>query len=364
MSLSAKRRADAALSAEAPPAVTGGASAFTAGAYGRCVWLNALAGRYTCVLVEALEALDAAVAALEALCRPGYPPVYVADGEFDTTTTPGGAHGKLVQRMALLSVMAVGGDTVFAFHLPSLLRRFAHPTGRWWVEEGDPSVARFFAWLRTAKIVTWAGEPSDLPALAHALPRLGALAGHWDLQANLRSRVRAGALPHDTPLGLGRAAVAELGVSLDKSWQLARWGQTPSAQMLGYAAGDVVVTEHLYRRHERGVLFGGAAAEAAGGDGAGRTEGGVVGGGHPSPAPDAGQLVADHAAAIEGVLRGMGAEGTPRSWQALANAVVSNTPALNRAACTLPGLRSQLVEAVGAWLRARDALPEWAAALA
>lgn len=250
MSLRRKREKDEELAASAPLAVgpaDGVAFRFGGGAEGGAhgslaptsvVHLRALGVRYECVLVENLADLPAAVALLEAdVARGGG--CAVLDGEFDTVFDP--ATGRNKQRLALCSLLASSSQRVHAFHFPRLFDRFLTADGRWDVPLDHAAAAPLFRFLVDARVVTWAGDASDLPALAFSLPRLPRPTRFFDLQRHVAARIRRGELLPTVPVGLARAAISELGVTLDKSFQISNWRARPTAAMCAYAAGDVIV---------------------------------------------------------------------------------------------------------------------------
>lgn len=373
MSLRAKRQKDAQLAAAAPLACLppdgvafcwrtdsstkdserGGCDASSAGrgggstggglrgpaANGR-VHIIALGESYDAILVDSLDSLEDATAALEneAASRGGG--WSVLDGEFDIVTSSESRKNK--QRMALLSMQAVNSRNVYAFHFPALFGSWEKPDGRYHVDpEKEERVQRFFAFLRSARVVTWAGRAADEPALGFALPLLGSCSGFWDLQVHVAGRIRAGEISAESPRGLARAAIEELGVALDKAFQLAPWGLKPKPAMIAYAATDVIITERLYLRHLSGELF--ATQLHA-----------------PKSARD---LVTESADKVHCALAAAGADigNAPKTMKALINLIISRVPSLATLVEAQPSSRRAVSAEIKELLS--QALPPWAAEL-
>jgi hypothetical protein len=331
----------------------------------RSVKIKFLGRRFRVVLIERLDQVGPAVDALSGGERDRETAM---DGEFDLVARA----GRSCQRMALLTMLPVGGTTLFSFHLPTLFAGLGAPDGRWRAPldaaapGGHAGVAQLLAFLRGSPLVTWAGASSDLPALRFALPALeeappaGAPAPfsrHVDLQAGVAARVRAGALPPDTPLGLGKALISHCGVSLDKSLTISPWGSLPTAEMLAYAAADVISTAVLFQKNEEGALFMATAGAAEGGAAAAAAA--------PPPFSAAAAVAAAWGAVLarlhEMSLRG---DGAPTSAAALGNKLVSSTAALSKVASAAPRNMAPLSEAVLAKLaEQRSGLPPWVVAL-
>ena len=240
----------------------------------RSVAFQCLSKDYTVQLVERLDQLQSSIACLCATAAPGSP-VYALDGEFEAVYSGArhkGGRKRFSQRMALLTLLAPSSSTLFAFHLPSILAG-CHSLAdqRYHMDAGHEGVRALLGLLEGSKLVTWCGTQSDMPALHFALPALRSVQGHWDLQGEVSRGVKSGRFCPSTPLGLHGAAVHEFNLGLDKHFQLADWGASPSADMLGYAGADVVVTAQLFSRYEQGLLFQSSSA-AAGADSSGATD--------------------------------------------------------------------------------------------
>jgi hypothetical protein len=381
-SLARKRFAAAKEAASAPPACVPRASAntFSFERYARAaalcgcrsVKLSFLGRAFRVVLIERLEHVAPAVATLGAAAGP-----FALDGEFDLVRG-GGPEGRASQRMALLTLLCVGRSTLFAFHLPSLLAGWGGADGRWRAPldasapGGHEGVAQLLAFLRESPLVTWAGAGSDLPALRFALPALeGGGAGaapfsrHVDLQVGVAARVRAGLLPPDTPLSLGKALISQCGHSLDKTLTISPWGAPPTAEMLAYAAADVISTSVLHKKSEDGTLFSIAPAAEAAAAGGAAAEVEASGAAPPRRAFSP----ADAVAAVWGTVLTRLAEISrsgqppPGSAAALANQLVTTTSALSKIASAAPLQRQPLSAAVLARLGKERGLPAWVVAL-
>lgn len=228
----------------------------------RAVQFQCLSRAYTITLVERLEQLSPACAALR---RCGGADALALDGEFDAVCAPtrhASGRRRYSQRMALLTLLAPASPDLFAFHLPSLFGAFEDGADQRYRVCGaaHAGVADLFALLASSQLVTWCGTSSDLPALRFALPSI-AVPRHYDLQWEVARGAKSGLFPPDAPLGLHGAALKQFGVGLDKSYQLAQWGALPSPSMLAYAGADVTVTLELYTRFRaEGTLFQGAGA--------------------------------------------------------------------------------------------------------
>ncbi len=245
------------------------------GSDARAVDFQCLQQRYTVRLVEHAQQLAPSVAALLQAASLSSPPTLAFDGEFESVLPTGSSSSsssgagtgrrRFSQRMALLTLLAPAASELYAFHLPSLLRPFQGADMRYRVGssssgEAAAGVAALLALLQTTRLVSWSGTSNDVPALQFALPG-AALPLHFDLQGEYARSAPRGALPEDPPLPLGlhAASVREFGAGLDKNYQLALWGEAPTAEMLAYAAADVVVTLALYQRFQAtGSLFRGS----------------------------------------------------------------------------------------------------------
>ena len=225
----------------------------------RAVQFQCLSRSYTITLVERLEQLSPACAALR---RCGGADALVLDGEFDAVlsgTRHASGRQRYTQRMALLTLLAPASTDLLAFHLPSLFGAFEDGEDQRYKVCGaaHAGVADLFALLASSQLVTWCGTSSDLPALRFALPSI-AVPRHYDLQWEVARGAKSGLFPPDAPLGLHGAALKQFGVGLDKSYQLAQWGAPPSPSMLAYAGADVTVTLQLYATFlAEGTLFQG-----------------------------------------------------------------------------------------------------------
>jgi hypothetical protein len=316
----------------------GGSTAAVLAGNGR-VHLVALGEDYDAILVDSLDSLEDATVALENEAASQGGGWSVLDGEFDIVSSDA---GKNKQRMALLSMQAVRSRNVYAFHFPALFGSWEKSDGRYHVDpEKEKRVERFFDFLKRSRVVTWAGRAADEPALGFALPLLGPCSGFWDLQVHVAGRIRAGEISSESPRGLARAAVEELGVALDKAFQLAPWGLTPKPAMIAYAATDVIITERLYLRHVSGELFA-----------------------SQLHAPkSAHELVAESADKLHCALAAAGADinNAPKTMNALINLIISRVPALATLVEAQPSSRRAVSAEVKDLLS--QALPPWAAGL-
>jgi len=354
MSLRAKLARDRELAESFPPACTppAGAARFSFERVALSPAVSCRATRFECLgrgavaaLVESHEQLAAALAGgLRAGAARG---AIVLDGEFDTVfdsakLSARGRAGVNTQRMALMTLLpddeaegdgagagaGAGGRelVVFALHFPSLFR--ADASGRYALEDAGAGAAAQRALV--ALLVdtrrpkpTWGGVASDLPALRFALPALAAAAGAGagaqcgvrDVQREVESARAAGALPPDCPLGLAKVASRVYGVAMDKAMQVANWQRAPTAEMLVYAASDVVVLRRVARDLERGALFEGYGAVRAPQPPRARAAAPAEGGGRGAGA-GAGAVAAASAVAAAGAQAGSSAQAGAEAAEA------------------------------------------------
>jgi hypothetical protein len=240
-----------------PPAVTPkGDGAFTFEPGTGCVQLGCLGEHFAAVLVATPAALD------EAMRDIGGRDVAL-DGEFDHVWDE--RRNRQANRVALLTLLPLGGSTAYALHFPALFGR-PRADGGYAPRADLPGLAGLLAFLQApaTRKLTWDGLRADAPALRYALPGLFIDAGGWeDSQAAIARDIRTGAMPADTPLSLAKLVVAVFGVAMDKSFQQINWTRPPAPGAVAYAASDVILLDRIAAAHASGVLPGYCAAAAA-----------------------------------------------------------------------------------------------------
>jgi hypothetical protein len=213
------------------------------------VRLDCLGSKASALLITTLQQMERALAGL--LAHDGSE--LFIDGEFDVV--PNG-YGALVMRMAVLSLYVPQAGRTILLHFASLFAPFETSNGHYDPPEGLLGLAPLVKLMRTERLrrTWWGGDASDAHTLLCALPCLAPLGPVQDLQLEMRALVQAGVLPPGTPFSLAGICAHGLGARLDKSERCADWHTLPSAKMIAYAAGDVLVLERLALALESGEL--------------------------------------------------------------------------------------------------------------